>query len=100
MLTNRCIPIIIEICIFASILGLIFNYGHLLISLLFLESFILALVILIPTAIAALSANSLYLRVILLSLGACEASLGLALMVIMSRFRGSDILKNINSNKC
>lgn len=100
MITNRCIPIIIEICMFASIIGLILNYGHFLISLLFLESFILALVLLIPISIVAIGARPTYLRVVLLSLGACEAGLGLSLIVIISRVKGSDILKNINTNKC
>ena len=83
MLTNTCTPIIIEICIFSAIIGLIINNKHLLISLLFLERIILALVILIPISIIALSSHSIFIRIILLSIGACEASLGLALIVII-----------------
>lgn len=100
MLTNTCTPIIIEICIFSAAIGLIINNKHLLISLLFLERIMLALVILIPLSIIASSSHSIFIRIILLSVGACEASLGLALIVIMSRSYGSDIINSLTSNKC
>lgn len=38
--------------------------------------------------------------VILLSLGACEASLGLALIVTAARTSGNDILNSLTINKC
>lgn len=100
MLTNTCTPIIIEICIISSLVGLLINNKHLLISLLFLERIILALVILVPIVLVATSSQSIFIRIILLSIRACEASIGLALIVIMSRTSGSDILVRANSNKC
>jgi len=92
-------PIIIEICIISAILGFIINDKHLLISLLFIERIILALVILIPLSIITTSSQSIFIRIVLLSFGACEASLGLALIVIISRTYGSDLIIRITTNK-
>lgn len=40
------------------------------------------------------------IRIIILTFGACEASLGLRLIVLISRYYGRDILKSLNSIKC
>lgn len=39
-------------------------------------------------------------RVIILTIGACEARLGLSILVIMSRSYGSDLIKSVSTNKC
>ena len=97
MLTSTCIPILIEIGIIAALISFILHNKHILISLLCLEGIILALVILIPLSIAARISETIFARIVLLSLGACEASLGLALIVIISRTYGSDLTKIISS---
>jgi len=70
-----------------------------LITLLYLESIILTLVLLIPSIIN-ISSPSHQLRLILLSFSACEARLGLSLIVILSRRNGSDLLSLSSINKC
>ena len=92
--------LIIELCSLSAIIALIINKNHLLISLLSLEAFILRLVILIPITLAASSSESIFTRIILLSIGACEARLGLALIVLISRTYGSDKIQSVTSNKC
>lgn len=92
--------IIIEICSLIAVIIFITNKNHLLLSLLALERLILRLVILVTANIIFSNVQSLFIRIILLSVGACEARLGLALIVIMSRTYGSDILKSISLRKC
>jgi NADH-ubiquinone oxidoreductase chain 4L len=92
--------IILEICSLIAVIVLITNKNHLLISLLALERIILRLAILIPINIILSNVQSMFIRVILLSIGACEARLGLALIVIISRTYGSDIIKSLSIRKC
>lgn len=92
--------IILEVCSLIAVIVLITNKNHLLISLLALERLILRLAILIPINIIFSNVQSLFIRVILLSIGACEARLGLALIVIISRTYGSDIIKSLSIRKC
>ena len=40
------------------------------------------------------------ISIILLTFGACEARLGLSLIVIISRYYGRDIFKSLSTNKC
>jgi len=40
------------------------------------------------------------LRIILLTFGACEARLGLRIIVIISRTYGADMLNSLSINKC
>lgn len=89
----QLIPVII--CI-----TFIIQQNHLLMSLLALEGITLRLVLVVPLI---LTLNLLPVSascVIILSLGACEASLGLALLVSAARSTGSDILNTLSINKC
>jgi NADH-ubiquinone oxidoreductase chain 4L len=99
MLMNNYI-ILIEVCSLVSIFGLIVNKKHLLISLLYLEAFILRLVIIIPMCLSIIISQSIFISIVLLSIGACEARLGLALLVMISRSYGSDLISGIFINKC
>lgn len=92
--------VIIEICSLIAVIIFITNKNHLLLSLLALERLILRLVILITANLLFSNIQSLFIRVILLSVGACEARLGLALIVIISRTYGSDIIKSLSLRKC
>lgn len=92
--------LLLIICTLISSSGFLLNKKHLLISLLYLESFILALVLLYPIATIQTSAYLIHYRIILLATGACEARIGLALIVIIMRTYGSDIINSISLNKC
>jgi len=76
-----------------------FNKSHLLISLLLFERLILIVII---NLIIFISFNSsqLFLILILLTLGACEARLGLSCLVVIIRSYGNDIIINSSIVKC
>ena len=79
----------------SSFISLLLQRKQFLTTLLFLEA--LALALLITALFSTLS--SLYLALIILPLAACEARIGLALLVTIARQFGSDILRNLTTNK-
>jgi NADH:ubiquinone oxidoreductase subunit K len=74
--------------------------NHMLMALLALEGITLSLVLTIPLTIAINLLPVSASCIIMLSIGACEAALGLALMVAASRSIGNDILNTLSINKC
>nr|BDQ44235.1 NADH dehydrogenase subunit 4L [Amynthas glaucus] len=83
-----------------AMINMMFNQVHFLMTLLSLEGITLSLVLFVPLMLMSCSAPNTAMAVILLTFGACEASLGLSLMVSMSRSYGSDMLKSLTSTKC
>ena len=82
------------------IIALVTQINHLLISLFCLEGMILTLLLLIPLISYATSIYIPQITMILLTIAACEASLGLRLIVIISRTYGSDNINSLTVNKC
>nr|BDQ43793.1 NADH dehydrogenase subunit 4L [Metaphire megascolidioides] len=80
--------------------NMLFNQSHFLMTLLSLEGITLSLVLFVPLMLMNCTASNTSMSVILLTFGACEASLGLGLMVSMSRSYGNDMLKSLTSTKC
>nr|QGZ09967.1 NADH dehydrogenase subunit 4L [Eisenia nana] len=85
---------------FVAMLNFISNQSHFLMTLLSLEGITLSLVLYVPISLSMMNAPNASISVMLLTLGACEASLGLSLMVLMSRSYGTDLLKSLTMNKC
>lgn len=83
-----------------AIFNLLINQSHFLISLLSLEGITLTLVLFVPLIISLVRAANTSTSVLLLTFGACEASLGLRLIVLISRSYGTDILRSLTINKC
>jgi NADH-ubiquinone oxidoreductase chain 4L len=83
-----------------AIVALLIQHSHLLITLLTLEGLTLSLVLLIPLLLTHSTINLNTLRIVILCLGACEARLGLSLLVLLSRGLGSDLVKSLSINKC
>nr|AJI44497.1 NADH dehydrogenase subunit 4L [Stegastes flavilatus] len=86
---------------FLGLAGLAFHRTHLLSALLCLEGMMLSLYI--ATSLWALqlgSANFATCPLILLAFSACEASVGLALLVATARTHGTDRLQNLNLLQC
>nr|NP_395461.1 NADH dehydrogenase subunit 4L [Heterodontus francisci]CAC84220.1 NADH subunit 4L [Heterodontus francisci] len=84
-----------------GLMGLAFNRSHLLSALLCLEGMMLSLFI--ATAIWSMTLSSTSCSItpmILLTFSACEASVGLAILVATSRTHGSDHLQNLNLLQC
>jgi len=79
---------------------LIIQQNHLLMSLLALEGITLRLVLTIPLILTINLIPVASSCIIILTLGACEASLGLALLVSAARVTGNDIVNVLSANKC
>nr|QUJ10062.1 NADH dehydrogenase subunit 4L [Tubifex tubifex] len=82
------------------IIALIMQQSHFLMSLLALEGLTLSLVLFVPITLTVLSMSAGILSLLMLTLGACEASIGLALLVMMVRSYGNDLVNNTSLNKC
>lgn len=78
---------------------LVLHRKHLLMSLLMLEAFILAVILLIPTSIFNERVR-IPLVVVFLTIAACEARLGLSLLVITARSYGNDLLQATIKRLC
>nr|YP_003204702.1 NADH dehydrogenase subunit 4L [Oxymeris dimidiata]ACF04835.1 NADH dehydrogenase subunit 4L [Oxymeris dimidiata] len=85
--------------VFMALLALSFQYKHLLSILLSLEAVTMNLFILM----FCLSTNVTYsgeTSLILITLGACEASLGLSILVAIIRAEGNDYVSSFCMHKC
>lgn len=97
---NNIILSIICILPIIAIINLLFNQIHFLITLLSLEGITLRLVLFVPLILINAEAGNAAITVILLTFGACEASLGLGLIVFISRSYGNDLIKSLTATKC
>nr|QBM10933.1 NADH dehydrogenase subunit 4L [Onustus exutus] len=82
-----------------ALISLSLQYKHLLSVLLSLEAATMSLFMLL----FSFSNNLMYSgqsALILITLGACEASLGLAILVILIRSRGNDYVNSFSTQKC
>nr|YP_009747389.1 NADH dehydrogenase subunit 4L [Aphrodita australis]QII43120.1 NADH dehydrogenase subunit 4L [Aphrodita australis] len=84
----------------SSLICLVIQRQHLLMALLALETMILTLTI--TTMMIYLTSNPMepFMMMILLTFGACEASLGLACLISMTRSYGNDLINSLSINKC
>nr|WID86923.1 NADH dehydrogenase subunit 4L [Anomaloglossus kaiei] len=86
---------------FLSLLGLSFHRAHLLSALLCLEGMMLSLYIGLSlwTTKTNMISSGMF-PVIMLTMSACEAGLGLSLMIATARSHGSDNLNSLNLLQC
>nr|YP_009754953.1 NADH dehydrogenase subunit 4L [Scotonycteris bergmansi]YP_009754966.1 NADH dehydrogenase subunit 4L [Scotonycteris zenkeri occidentalis]QIP53222.1 NADH dehydrogenase subunit 4L [Scotonycteris bergmansi]QIP53248.1 NADH dehydrogenase subunit 4L [Scotonycteris zenkeri occidentalis] len=84
-----------------SLLGLLMYRSHLMSSLLCLEGMMLSLfVIMTVTTLNSQMTLANMLPIILLVFAACEAALGLSLLVMVSNTYGTDYVQNLNLLQC
>nr|QOH92213.1 NADH dehydrogenase subunit 4L [Sylvirana guentheri] len=89
------------IMMFTTVLaGLAFHRMHLLSALLCLEGMMLIIFVALSLWPSQLSSASLMAPLIMLTMSACEAGLGLSLMVATARSHGNDNLKTLNLLQC
>nr|QLD20970.1 NADH dehydrogenase subunit 4L [Melanoperdix niger]QXU60211.1 NADH dehydrogenase subunit 4L [Melanoperdix niger] len=84
-----------------STLGLAFHRTHLISALLCLESMMLSMFI--PLSIWSVEnqiPSFTLVPILMLAFSACEASMGLAMLVASTRTHGSDHLHNLNLLQC
>nr|YP_010568104.1 NADH dehydrogenase subunit 4L [Limnonectes blythii]UZC57498.1 NADH dehydrogenase subunit 4L [Limnonectes blythii] len=82
------------------LLGLSFHRMHLLSALLCLEGMMLTIFISLSLWPSQLAYSPLLAPLIMLTFSACEAGLGLSLMIATARSYGSDNLKTLNLLQC
>nr|WNH21343.1 NADH dehydrogenase subunit 4L [Tactostoma macropus]BBD49776.1 NADH dehydrogenase subunit 4L [Tactostoma macropus] len=86
---------------FLGLMGLAFHRTHLLSALLCLESMMLSLFMALSVwALQSEMTNFSTAPMLLLAFSACEASVGLALLVASSRTHGTDRLQSLNLLQC
>nr|YP_009473020.1 NADH dehydrogenase subunit 4L [Hyloxalus subpunctatus]ASV64506.1 NADH dehydrogenase subunit 4L [Hyloxalus subpunctatus] len=94
-------PWLLTTTFFLSLLGLSFHRSHLLSALLCLEGMMLSLFIGLSLWMVKLTPLFSGMHpVIMLTLSACEAGLGLSLMIATARSHGSDNLNSLNLLQC
>nr|YP_009169441.1 NADH dehydrogenase subunit 4L [Naticarius hebraeus]AKL90638.1 NADH dehydrogenase subunit 4L [Naticarius hebraeus] len=82
-----------------ALIALSLQYKHLLSILLSLEAATMNLFIMMFSLANNMSFNG-EMSLILITLGACEASLGLSILVSMIRAQGNDYVSSFSSQKC
>nr|YP_010410189.1 NADH dehydrogenase subunit 4L [Plecturocebus hoffmannsi]URH16218.1 NADH dehydrogenase subunit 4L [Plecturocebus hoffmannsi] len=84
-----------------SLLGLLIYRSHLMSSLLCLEGMMLSLFILITFTTLNMHMTLMFMMpIILLVFAACEAAVGLALLILISNLYGLDYVQNLNLLQC
>nr|YP_009192112.1 NADH dehydrogenase subunit 4L [Angaria neglecta]ALK03356.1 NADH dehydrogenase subunit 4L [Angaria neglecta] len=85
--------------VIVSITVLCLQQKHMLMALLSLEAMTLNLFVLLMSASANFNLEA-QMCLILITMGACEASLGLAILVSLIRTHGNDYVSNYTAQKC
>nr|QNV11565.1 NADH dehydrogenase subunit 4L [Haemopis sanguisuga] len=81
-------------------INIFFHMNSLLMTLLSLEALMLSIMFMVTSSMMLMEMNIPVVCVLILSISACEASLGLSLLVIMTRLYGSDVLNSLSLSKC
>lgn len=98
MITN--LSFILIFITFFAVISFISQRQHVLICLLSLEAVLLSLAFGITIEVSSFTNIELFYCVVILTFGACEARVALAILVIVSRTFGTDIINSINLSKC
>nr|CVK87356.1 NADH dehydrogenase subunit 4L [Placobdella parasitica] len=83
-----------------ALLNLMLYKNHFLHLLLCLEIITLSMLMFLSMNFLLMNIPLPLVSVVMLTLGACEASLGLTLLVLMVRLFGNDYMSNISMSKC
>nr|UBD07190.1 NADH dehydrogenase subunit 4L [Otophryne robusta] len=92
--------IILITTFFVSLMGLAFHRIHLLSALLCLEAMMLSIFLGLALWPNNLTPSMTMSPLIMLTFSACEAALGLSLMIATARSHGTDKLKTLNLLRC
>jgi len=94
------LPLFLYIIVSRTIITTILQRRHILITLLSLEATTLTLTITSIQYIGDSAQIDLFFFIVILTIGATEARIGLALLISISRKSGSDIVKSLTIRKC
>ena len=81
-----------------TISSLVIFRNKLLICLLSLEASILSLTLILSFTLSSTSTIYLTIPILILAFGACEARVGLAILVFMRRLKGNDLISSLSPN--
>ena len=91
---------ILSFVAFLAIISFILQRQQVLICLLSLEAALLSLAYIAATIFSSTVSSHFFYCIVILTFGACEAAVALAVLVMVTRSFGSDIIQSINLNKC
>jgi NADH-ubiquinone oxidoreductase chain 4L len=94
------LPLFIYLIVLRTIINTILQRRNILITLLRLEATTLTLTITAIQYIGDSVQIEIFFFIIILTIGATEARIGLALLISISRKSGSDIIKSLTIRKC
>nr|YP_009400213.1 NADH dehydrogenase subunit 4L [Zeylanicobdella arugamensis]AQT26251.1 NADH dehydrogenase subunit 4L [Zeylanicobdella arugamensis] len=94
------IMFLLTMMVLLTIFNVIMHNFQLLMTLLSLELITLSMVMLVTFIMMNNNSITPSIMIIMLTMSACEASLGLSMMVIMSRKFGNDMMKHVTMSKC
>lgn len=100
MINIHSTSILLNLAFIALVFTFLIQQHHFLISLFSLEGIILTLVAIVPLSLTLSNIPIATISIVILTFGACEARLGLSLIVIISRYYGRDLFKSLSTNKC
>uniref|UniRef100_A0AAU6QGV1 NADH-ubiquinone oxidoreductase chain 4L n=1 Tax=Prionospio sp. 2 MH-2023 TaxID=3059270 RepID=A0AAU6QGV1_9ANNE len=83
-----------------ALLSFVMQRHHVLMCLLSLEATLLSLAFGITIMNASPTSMDMFYCVVILSFAACEAAVALAVLVVITRSFGSDLINSVNTNKC
>nr|UXC95402.1 NADH dehydrogenase subunit 4L [Megaustenia imperator imperator] len=95
MITTVNLLLILVLMLFQSFL---MNKHHIIMLLLILESMMLILLSYLFFLLVDVNLNP-YMFLLMMTLGTCEAGLGLSVLVSLMRFHGNDYISSISSSK-
>nr|BAJ10936.1 NADH dehydrogenase subunit 4L [Amolops larutensis] len=93
-------PTLLMAAFSTALVGLSLHRAHLLSALLCLEGMMLTMFMGLSLWPSQLTATALMNPLIMLTMSACEAGLGLSLMIATARHHGSDNLNTLNLLQC
>nr|ACR00056.1 NADH dehydrogenase subunit 4L [Auchenoplax crinita] len=94
------VEVLLMVMFFSTIFTVVYQRRHLLMVLLSLESVMLVLILFFLWQLSKPCYTDSFVFIIILTLGAIEASLGLSLLVTMTRKAGSDLAAIMTGSKC
>uniref|UniRef100_A0AAU6QGZ5 NADH-ubiquinone oxidoreductase chain 4L n=1 Tax=Prionospio sp. 6 MH-2023 TaxID=3059274 RepID=A0AAU6QGZ5_9ANNE len=83
-----------------AIFSLISQRRQVLMCLLSLEAVLLSLAFAAATMFSSSTSVHFFYCLVILTFGACEAAVALAILVLITRAFGSDMIQSLNLNKC
>nr|AKS48930.1 NADH dehydrogenase subunit 4L [Trypanobia cryptica] len=86
--------------IFCPLMSIMLTSNHLLGALLNLEASLLGMLLFLTSTLFLSSSSDAIIILVILTMGACEASIGLACVCIMTRSYGNDHVKSMDFPSC